>query len=69
MRKTIIVVAIAIAAPLGAQWLNYPTAGVPKAANGKPNLRTRAQDRRRQAGFLRHLAGVSRGNFQALPHR
>jgi len=38
MRKTIIVVAIAIAAPLGAQWLNYPTAGVPKAANGKPNL-------------------------------
>src|SRR5262245_29328642 len=24
--------------PLGAQWLNYPTKGVPKTAAGKPNL-------------------------------
>ena len=24
--------------PLPAQWLNYPTPGVPKTANGKPNL-------------------------------
>jgi len=26
------------ATPAAAQWLNYPTAGVPKAANGTPNL-------------------------------
>jgi hypothetical protein len=25
-------------APLGAQWLKYPTAGVPRTADGKPNL-------------------------------
>ena len=25
-------------APLSAQWLNYPTAGVPRLADGKPNL-------------------------------
>ena len=25
-------------APLSAQWLNYPTAGVPRTADGKPNL-------------------------------
>jgi hypothetical protein len=36
--KSIFVAIIAISAPLGAQWLNYPTPGVPKAANGKPNL-------------------------------
>ena len=24
--------------PLGAQWLNYPTAGVPRTAAGTPNL-------------------------------
>jgi hypothetical protein len=26
-------------APLGAQWLNHPTAGIPRTADGKPNLR------------------------------
>jgi len=36
--KSIFVAIIAISVPLGAQWLDYPTAGVPKAANGKPNL-------------------------------
>ena len=29
---------IAIAGSLGAQWLNYPTPGVPRTADGKPNL-------------------------------
>jgi hypothetical protein len=24
--------------PLTAQWLNYPTPGIPRLANGKPNL-------------------------------
>lgn len=26
------------AAPAGAQWLDYPTAGIPRTADGKPNL-------------------------------
>jgi hypothetical protein len=38
----VFIVAIAISAPLavplGAQWLSYPTAGVPRTADGKPNL-------------------------------
>jgi hypothetical protein len=47
MRQSIVrslVVAFAVAAALtwsatvAAQWLKYPTAGVPKSANGKPNL-------------------------------
>lgn len=38
MKKNIVVAAIAIAAPLGAQWLEYPTAGVPRTKEGKPNL-------------------------------
>jgi hypothetical protein len=29
-------------APLGAQWLNYPTAGVPRLPNGSPNLQAPA---------------------------
>ena len=24
--------------PLGAQWLNHPTPGIPRKADGKPNL-------------------------------
>src|ERR1700751_497491 len=36
--KSILVAIIAISAPLGAQWLNYPTVGVPKTADGKPNM-------------------------------
>ncbi len=33
------IVAIILAAPaLHAQWLNYPTAGVPRLPNGQPNL-------------------------------
>ena len=26
------------AAPLGAQWLNYPTPGIPRLPDGQPNL-------------------------------
>lgn len=29
---------VALAAPVCAQWLNYPTAGIPRLPNGKPNL-------------------------------
>jgi len=32
------VVALLIVAPLHAQWLNYPTPGVPRDARGRPNL-------------------------------
>src|SRR3989449_855812 len=28
----------AMSLPAGAQWLNYPTAGIPRTADGKPNL-------------------------------
>jgi hypothetical protein len=27
-----------VEAPAGAQWLNYPTPGIPRTADGKPNL-------------------------------
>ena len=27
-----------LAMPLTAQWLNYPTAGIPRTKDGKPNL-------------------------------
>ena len=44
-------------ATVGAQWLKYPTAGVPKTADGKPNSgRSNAADRGRQTGLLGHLA-------------
>jgi hypothetical protein len=38
MKTFAAIIVAALAAPLSAQWLNYPTPGVPKAANGKPNL-------------------------------
>ncbi|HEY6341442.1 MAG TPA: hypothetical protein VIY49_08125 [Bryobacteraceae bacterium] len=31
-------IAVLASAPLAAQWLNYPTPGIPRAPNGKPNL-------------------------------
>src|SRR5258708_2703759 len=36
--KSIILSVIAISAPLSAQWLNYPTPGIPRLPDGKPNL-------------------------------
>lgn len=42
MKSVVAVFAVAISAPLavplGAQWLKYPTAGVPRTADGKPDL-------------------------------
>src|SRR6478609_9720174 len=35
---SVVLVAMSLAFPLGAQWLNYPTAGVPKRPDGSPNL-------------------------------
>jgi len=37
-RITVAMIVAGTLLPLSAQWLNYPTAGVPKLANGKPNL-------------------------------
>jgi hypothetical protein len=34
----LVIVMIALSAPLEAQWLNQPTQGIPRAADGKPNL-------------------------------
>src|SRR5262245_45543074 len=34
----LVVISTATAAPLGAQWLHYPTAGVPRLPDGSPNL-------------------------------
>ena len=38
MKRLLTVVVVAFAAPLGAQWLNYPTPGVPRTADGEPDL-------------------------------
>jgi hypothetical protein len=34
----LLVVAVALSAPASAQWLNQPTAGLPRTPDGKPNL-------------------------------
>jgi hypothetical protein len=38
----ILLLAVSVSLPLQAQWLNYPTAGVPKLPDGSPNLRAPA---------------------------
>ena len=39
MNKIAVALAVsAFCAPLGAQWLDYPTPGIPRLPNGKPNL-------------------------------
>jgi len=38
MKYFLAVFVTAFAVPLGAQWLNYPTPGIPRTADGKPNL-------------------------------
>jgi hypothetical protein len=38
MRIAIGIVMYLICLPLSAQWLNYPTPGIPRLADGKPNL-------------------------------
>jgi hypothetical protein len=36
--SVITILTVAVGAPLGAQWLNYPTPGIPRTADGKPSL-------------------------------
>jgi hypothetical protein len=38
LRRLLTVAALASATSASAQWLDYPTAGVPRMSNGKPNL-------------------------------
>jgi hypothetical protein len=39
MKAAVIAVVLAVSsAPLAAQWLNQPTAGIPRTPDGKPNL-------------------------------
>ena len=47
--------ALVVCAPVHAQWLNYPTPGVPRLANGKPNLNAPTP---RTAGGKPDLSGL-----------
>jgi hypothetical protein len=38
LKAALVVVAVALSAPASAQWLNQPTAGLPRTPDGKPNL-------------------------------
>jgi hypothetical protein len=38
LKASLFLVAIAMSAPASAQWLNQPTAGLPRTPDGKPNL-------------------------------
>ena len=38
MKARLFVAAAALAAPLAGQWLTYKTPGIPRTADGKPNL-------------------------------
>jgi hypothetical protein len=57
---TAVVVAIAflVSAPLGAQWLNYKTPGIPRTSDGKPNLSAPVP---RAADGKPDLSGIWRG--------
>ncbi|MGB6941241.1 MAG: hypothetical protein WBE37_02440 [Bryobacteraceae bacterium] len=44
--------------PLAAQWLNYPTPGIPRTPDGKPNLAAPAP---RTADNKPDLSGIWRG--------
>jgi hypothetical protein len=54
--KTFLTVFMAASAmPVAAQWLNYPTPGLPRTADGKPNLSAPAP---RMADGKPDLSGV-----------
>src|SRR6266852_807597 len=54
-----------IPAPAPAQWLNYPTPGVPKTANGKPNLSAPAP---KTADGKPDLSGIWRADRRTGPN-
>jgi len=57
-------VALAMAASADAQWLNYPTAGVPRLPNGQPNLSAPAP---RTADGKPDLSGIWMVEAQGAP--
>ena len=61
MRRVLLgfVLIVVTGAPVVGQWLRYPTEGVPRKADGTPDLeRAHTAAAGRQAGPLRHLARV-----------
>lgn len=60
-----------LAIPLGAQWLDFPTPGIPRTADGKPTLDlARAPHARGEARSLRPVAAGSKTrHFQAKQWR
>jgi hypothetical protein len=38
MKAVVVLAAVLVSAPLAAQWLNQPTPGIPRGADGSPNL-------------------------------
>jgi hypothetical protein len=65
MAKCMIVEVIAISAPSAAQWLSYPTPGIPRTAGGKPNLSAGTTNRGRQARSFRNLGYGRQGTLPA----
>jgi hypothetical protein len=67
--KRVIPAAFLFAAAASAQWLNYPSAGIPRTADGKPDLAAPAPKtaellQQRRYGIL----GVGRPSERCLPH-
>ncbi len=56
-RAAVLPLALALfATSLAAQWVTYPTVGLPKKADGSPHLkRTHPKSRRRTSQSCRHL--------------
>ena len=61
--RTILIATLAAFSPLVAQWINYPTPGLPRLANGKANLDAPAP---RAAGGKPDLQGVWRSEGALL---
>jgi hypothetical protein len=55
VKTSLALIMAALAVPLAAQWLNYPTPGIPRTADGKPNLSAPAP---RSADGKPDLSGV-----------
>src|SRR5438128_4958688 len=64
MRTTVMCAILALSTPLAAQWLDHPTPGVPKGADGRPNLTAPAP---RTAGGAIDLSGVWRTRTIEVP--
>ncbi len=61
MKTLLTIFVAALAGPLAAQWLNYPTPGLPRTADGKPNLSAPAP---RTADGKPDLSGVWDGDLK-----